>query len=80
MRHAHPVSHVHRREPAGRLGGGPEATAQVRNSKRGIIVVVYSEKHWFEYFISHLYVAKKAPIKILIFILIEGLLHQCVGV
>ena len=28
---AHPVSHVHRREPPGRLGGGPETTAQVRN-------------------------------------------------
>lgn len=28
---AHLVSHVHRREPPGRLGGGPETTAQVRN-------------------------------------------------
>ncbi len=31
MRPAHPVSHVHRREPPGRLGGSPETTAQVRN-------------------------------------------------
>lgn len=28
---AHPVSHVHRWEPPGRLGGGPETTAQVSN-------------------------------------------------
>ena len=28
---AHPVPYVHRRESPGRLGGGPETTAQVRN-------------------------------------------------
>lgn len=31
---AHPVSYVHRWEPSGCLGGGPETTAQVRNKYR----------------------------------------------
>lgn len=39
LRAAHPVPHVHGREPHQRLGGGPAETAQVRLMELNLLMV-----------------------------------------
>lgn len=46
---AHPVPHVHGREPHQRLGGGPAKTAEVRSMELNLFVLFLMLKKGFFY-------------------------------
>lgn len=46
LRAAHPVPHVHGREPHQRLGGSPAKTAEVRSMELNLFISDVKERGW----------------------------------